>query len=363
MADSSDPRAIPPPAAARPGHVGATPAGAPLPDVPLYARQDRALGHITIQRPAPPASAANALTPAMQRQFAEAIVRWGRDPNIYAIVLDAGVGATFCPGADQTDRCHPALSIAARAALLAEETRLIWQVECCVKPMASLIDGTIAGLGAGLALMGTHRVAGAGYSLAMADPQTGLSPAAGSTAALARLPANIGLYLAVTGTGIGRADAYALGLVTHCIDRQHFEGIRQGLADADPIDPLLDDLHRHPGDGAMTGLRPAIERCFAHDTGLAILEALTLESGENRSWARQTAAVIAGAARDDLEITLQQVRMARGRDLKETLEREHHLAVLGLLRLAGKPIADAAVLASAHELVLPPRPQSLVALS
>ena len=80
---------------------------------------------------------------------------------------------------------------------------------------------------------------------------------------LARLPGAIGAYLALTGRRLGRADAFALGLVTHCIDARHFDEIERGLADADTVDPLLDGLHEAAGPGELRPGGAAIDDCFS----------------------------------------------------------------------------------------------------
>ena len=77
------------------------------------------------------------------------------------------------------------------------------------------------------------------------------------------MPDAIGMYLALTGRSIGRADAYRLGLATHCIPAGRFGEIRAGLADADTVDPLLDDRHEDPGPGELEPLRAVIARCFS----------------------------------------------------------------------------------------------------
>ena len=70
------------------------------------------------------------------------------------------------------------------------------------------------------------------------------------------------MYLALTGRSVGRADAYRLGLVTHCIPAARFAEIRGAVADADPVDPVLDDAPRGPG------CRRASRRCGRDDRPL-----------------------------------------------------------------------------------------------
>jgi enoyl-CoA hydratase len=186
-----------------------------------------------------------------------------------------------------------------------------------------------------------------------------------------------------------------LGFVTHCIESAHFAAIRQALADADPIDPILDDRHERKAPGELTVLREVIARCFGQPTVEEIIAALKSETGSAKSWAETTLATLATKAPASLKITLQQLRIAGGRDLKDALELEYRMASHCMLRpdfqAAIATASDGAAtqlssaiarwtpstlsevtpdmvdeifaLSGARELVLPPRPQSLVALA
>jgi enoyl-CoA hydratase len=355
------------------------------PRMDLLARRDRALAHVTMQRP----DALNALTREMKSAFAAALGGWVSDPNIYAIVLDSSVPGAFCAGADLAEFREPLQRLDEILDIQAEETRLLWQIECCVKPMVSLIDGLVMGSGVGISMFGTHRVAGDGYSFAMPETGIGYFPDAGATYFLGRLPDHMGVYLGLTGARVRRADALALGLVTHCIRRKHFDDIRRALTDADPVDPLLDDRHERQAPGELAALRPAIARCFGGETVEQIIAALSAETGETRAWAERTLATLAQRAPASLKITLRQLRTAAASDLKTALEMEYAMATGCLARadfqegirtlLIDKgstprwtpaTLADvtpgmveaAFAPAGGRTLVLPPRPRSLVAL-
>ena len=114
------------------------------------------------------------------------------------------------------------------------------------------------------ALYGTHRVAGERYRFAMPETGIGLFPDDGVSWAFARMPDEIGMYLALTGRAIGRADAYRLGLVTHCISGRELRR-DPGRDGAMPIRSIrvLDRRHEDPGPGELDALRPAIARCFS----------------------------------------------------------------------------------------------------
>jgi enoyl-CoA hydratase len=140
------------------------------------------------------------------------------------------------------------------------------------------------------------------------------------------MPDAVGMYLALTGASIGPADAYRLGLATHCIPAAHYGKIRAGLADADPVDPLLDGLHADPGPGTLEALRPVIARCFSADSVPAILARLQAERGPQAGWAEGVQHDLAQRSPLSLAVTHRLVRLARGLDLRATLIHDYRLA-------------------------------------
>src|SRR5262245_10676703 len=220
-----------------------------------------AAGVVTLNRP----RALNALTSAMRAEIGAAFAAWKSDPQVYAALILSATDRAFCAGGDVLEMVECGRrSLDEARRLLAAEYALNWQLDCFTKPTVSLIDGVVMGSGVGITLYGTHRVAGERYRFAMPEAGIGLFPDDGASWALARLPDEVGMYLALTGRAVGRADAYRLGLATHCIPAARFAEIRAGLSDANPVDPMLDDRHEDPGPGELEALRPAISRCFSN---------------------------------------------------------------------------------------------------
>ena len=290
----------------------------------LVVGREGAVGLLTLNRP----RALNALNTAMRASIAEALKKWATDPEIYAVVLAASGGKAFCAGGDVRELVDWVRGDAAKARLsIAEEYRLVWQIDCFPKPIAVLIDGLVMGSGAGISMFATHRVAGPNYAFAMPETALGFFPDVGATVFLGRLPGAIGTYLGLTGERIGRADAHALGIASHCIDPEHYPSIRKALADADPVDPLLDGLHKDPGEGPLAARREAIDRCFGAGDIPAILARLEAETGEHGEWARAALARLAKASPTSLAVTLRQLREGKLLGLKAALEREHRMSV------------------------------------
>jgi enoyl-CoA hydratase len=283
-----------------------------------------AAGLLTLNRP----HVLNALNTGMRASMAAALRKWASDPEIYAVVLAASGGKAFCAGGDVRELIDWVERDLPRARQsVADEYRLVWQIDCFTKPIVALIDGLVMGSGAGISMFATHRVAGPGYQFAMPETALGFFPDVGATVFLGQLPGAVGTYLGLTGDRIGRADAYQLGIASHCIDPEHYPAIRQALAAADPVDPLLDSLHADPGQGPLAARRKAIDRCFDATDLPAILARLEAEGGEHRDWARAAREKLAKASPLSLAVTLRQLREGRSMGLKDALEREHRMTV------------------------------------
>lgn len=269
----------------------------------------------------------NALDSGIKAALAKEIPRIARDPQVYAAIFRAAPGRMFSAGGDIREFYDLARRDAALAAAeCAREYGLIWLVDCFSKPSVALIDGAVMGTGAGIVQALTHRVAGAGYRWQMPETAIGFFPDNGIGWHLARMPHEIGIWLGLTGTAIGRDDARWLGLATHAIDARHFDAIAAGLAEAEPIDPLLDSLDEPVGEPPSKALAPVIERCFSAPTVAGILARLAAEPTE-RAWCDATAATLAGRSPTALEATLQHIRRARHLDLRQTLALDYRLAV------------------------------------
>ena len=275
----------------------------------------------TLDRP----QARNALDNNLKAALSTAIPKSARDADIYAIILRSSRPGVFCAGGDVRELASLAASDPAAAArALAAEYTLVWLLECFSKPVVALMDGTVMGGGAGITQVNTHKVAAETYGFAMPEVHLGFLPDDGVAHALGRLPGAIGEYLALTGRRIGRADAYALGLVTHCIDAAHFDHIERGLADAQPVDPLLDALHRDPGAAEIAAARPLIDKCFGGASIEDIVARLRTESG---AWAAGAIADIERASPLALKVAMRHVRQSRALDLRQTLSLDYRLGV------------------------------------
>jgi enoyl-CoA hydratase len=283
-----------------------------------------AAGVVTFAR----ASALNALTIAMRATFHDALVKFARDPQIYGVIIQSAHPKAFSSGGDVRELLQLAgKDIGAARKALADEYALNWRHECFSKPSIALIDGIAMGSGVGVTSYGTHRVAGERYSWAMPETVIGYCPDVGAAHTLSHMPWPIGIYLALTGYSVGRADAYWLGLVTHCIPATRFPEIVNAIADAQPIDELLDGMHVDPGeDQPIKNNSELIRRYFSGTTVEDIFEALKCAPKDDQAFSAPLLADIEKRPPLSLKVTLRHVQEAKARDLRQTLMVDYRLA-------------------------------------
>ena len=285
----------------------------------------KAMGLVSLDRPA----ALNALDRRMRERISAAYRIWTRDIGNYCVVVESAHEGVFCAGGDLRELARLAREAPAEArACAAQESLECWTLDRFGKPNVALIDGYHAGSGVGISLHGTHRVAGEAYRLAMPEVAAGYFPDAGGGWFLARLPHEIGMYLALTGRPLGRADAYRLRLATHCIGRRHFAAIKAALAEAEPVDQVLDALHEtpEPGPDSLLPLADAIEACFSATSVGEILARLDGLAGPHGPWAGEVAADIRRHSPMALAVAFALLRRGRRLGLKEVLELDYRVA-------------------------------------
>jgi len=269
----------------------------------------------------------NAITTAMRSAIAASIPRIARDPNTCALIIQAAGEKAFSAGGDVREVVALAREKPDEARRsIAEEYELCWLLECFSKPTVSLIDGVVMGSGVGLTAYNTHRVAGERYRFAMPETGIGLFPDDGVAFVLSGLPDEMGMYLGLTGRQVGRADAFRLGLATHCMPAARFEEVRAALADAQTVDPLLDGLHVDPGPGELAPHRDVIRRCFSGLSVEDIVARLKSERYDGKAFAEGALADLERASPLSLKLTFRHIREAGALGLRLTLVRDYRLA-------------------------------------
>jgi enoyl-CoA hydratase len=289
-----------------------------------------AAGLVTLNRP----QALNAVTHGMVLALAERLADWASDGAVTRVVVTAAGERAFSAGGDlralyelgRSERLDEAL------AYWRDEYRLNALIKHYRKPYVSLIDGVVMGGGVGVAIHGSHRVAGDRFRFAMPEAGIGFFPDVGASWFLPRLPGELGTYCGLTGERLDAADGVAAGLATHRVPSTRFPELVEALCGNVSVDAVIGAFAEPvPGadGGDLMAHRPAIDRLFVADRVEAILAALDAEAAENvadAAFARATAALIRTKSPTSLKVTLELLRRGRMLDFDECMRGEFRVA-------------------------------------
>jgi enoyl-CoA hydratase len=280
-------------------------------------------GVITLNRP----RALNALNLTMVREMRRALDAWAQDPGVTRVIVQGAGEKAFCAGGDirrltelgQTGQREEALSF------WREEYQLNVRIKRYPKPYVALIDGIVMGGGVGLSLHAPYRVAGERYLFAMPEVSIGFFPDVGATYALPRVPGQAGMYLALTGERIKRADAMMLGLATHAVDGARMDALRQALVAGETVDEALSRASVDPGPAPLAAERALIEACFSAESVPAVLNRLDEAARSGSDFAARTAEVIRTKSPMSLNIAFEQVRRGGSLTFEEAMKVEFRI--------------------------------------
>lgn len=256
-----------------------------------------AIGEIQLNRP----NALNALTQSMLASIEHALMRWKTDPNIACVVVYSLNDRAFCAGGDIKQLyAYRDGSPPQPEPFFSQEYRVNTLIHQYPKPYIALLDGITMGGGAGISMHGDYRIGTERLRFAMPETGIGFFPDVGSGYFLNQLPHFIGRYLGLTGKVINIADAYPLGLITHCVASQDIPRVLNALRDCDfsnskhstralidtcltrfttSYEALLPSLlsslpSTHPQETSCWSQRHLIEACFQHETWPQLLSSL-----------------------------------------------------------------------------------------
>ncbi len=182
---------------------------------------------ITLRRP----EAANSLTMQMGRELMDVSIRVDEDPSVRAVVL-TGEGRMFCAGADLKDFPPAGPEMSTRIKELT--TYLHAAVSRFTRmdaPMICAINGTAAGAGMSLALIGDLALAADSARFTMAYSRIALTPDGSSTYFLPRLVGlRRSLELCLTNRMLSAQEAENWGLVNRVVPADELQSEAQALA-------------------------------------------------------------------------------------------------------------------------------------
>ena len=284
----------------------------------LTAHRGRAL-IITLNRP----EALNALNREMCLSIHRALIDGLGDSEVDRVIIEGNGDRAFCAGGDVVGLYHSGRAGSSEfEGFFHDEYRMNQTIAVYGQDYVALMDGVTMGGGVGLSIHGRYRVATERTLFAMPESGIGLIPDVGGTHALARLPGEIGVWLALTGARLKAADCVYAGIATHHVAADRIPLLRELLSDKDePVVEILDTLHTDPGPSMIEPLRDAIDFHFSHDT----VEVIQASLAEGDDWARAQHDVIARMSPTSLKLGLRGVRMGAGQSIEAALRTEYRM--------------------------------------
>jgi len=290
-------------------------------DAHVLFEQRGALGIATLNRP----RALNAMTLDMYRTLAPQFEAWRVDSSIRAVLMRGAGERAFCAGGDvravYNAQHTPFGRDDYKTALFTEEYQFIRGLHRYPKQYITLNHGITMGGGVGLSVNGRYRIATENTVFAMPEVFIGSIPDVGATRFFNLCPGRIGLYLALTGTRIGAADAMYCGFFTHFVPLERFENLIDMLADGD-VETAMARCSAKPGKSELAAVQPEIDRCFGLPSVEAVRDAVQTVDAE---WARAASASMERASPASLKIVLRQLQLGAGMDLEQALTLEFRI--------------------------------------
>ncbi len=301
------------------------------PEAPVLIEVRNRVGYLTLNRPA----GLNAVTTPMVRMLHGQLQDWAADEDIVAVVLRGAGEKAFCAGGDIRslyDSYRNGESL--HHEFFEEEYALDQYIHAYSKPLLALMNGFVLGGGMGLVQGASLRVISERTRMGMPEVGIGYFPDVGGSYFLPRLPANLGIYMGLTGNHVDSADALYAGLADYCVPYERFTELDEQLVQQDWKTPAMHSLtalldamgSTELPDAPFETLSPAIEQHFSHDTVAAIRQSLADESRpEYRDWAADTLRVIDSRSPLSVCVTLEMLRRGRTLSLAECFRMELHL--------------------------------------
>lgn len=202
--------------------------------------RDGVVATIRLNRP----DSANSIDVPMADALLVAARDLAADEAVRVVVL-TGAGRFFCLGGDVKSFVDPASDPSAVVTRITDSLHLaIEQLATMEKPLVTAINGTAAGAGLGLAMLGDMAIAVRSARFTPAYGAIGLSPDAATSWLLPRL---VGLRqaqsLVLMNANIDAGEAARLGIVTEAVEDERF---------AERVREVANELARIPGRSAGT---------------------------------------------------------------------------------------------------------------
>jgi enoyl-CoA hydratase len=275
------------------------------------------LGKILLNRP----KALNALTHGMSLAIEAALREWAGDDGVAAVIIRQAGERAFCAGGDV--RQFPEKGAAFMHQYWRDEYRLNALIRHYPKPYIAFVDGIVMGGGVGVSVHSSHRIVTEHVGFAMPETAIGLVPDVGASYVLPRMPGEIGLFLGLTGTRLGTADAMAVGFGTHHLMRADLDRVEEELASGtEGVDVVLGRHRREPGPAPILTQRAEIDRHFGQPTLREVMRSLAADGSDFATAMRATLATRSPTA---LALTFRLMREGRRKSFEDCVRMEWNI--------------------------------------
>jgi enoyl-CoA hydratase len=285
-----------------------------------------AVGFVTLNRP----KALNALTHEMCLALDAKLKAWETDDTVKAVLIEGAGEKAFCAGGDIVKLYNEGKSGGDYPYhFYRDEYLLNTRIKHFPKPYIALIDGIVMGGGVGVSVHGSHRIATERTLFAMPESGIGLFPDVGGTYFLPRLEGELGMYLGLTGARLKTADSVFAGIAQSYIPSEKLPALKDALAayeftgDANAdVDKVLAGFTADTDAAPIAETLPAINRHFAKDSVVAIIESL---QAEGDAWCAKTADSLLTKSPTSMKLTYQQLRRGASLEFDDCMRQEFRM--------------------------------------
>lgn len=272
----------------------------------------------------------NSLSIELMERFKDLVFKYASDKVLWTVIWKAYTDH-LCTGVDLYSiytEMHKTKSLKRIRDYYKSAYQVSFWLATLDKPFMPLLQGDVAGLGAGMALSAGFPLAAENSRVSLPGCRYGsLGAEGGALFKFSRLPGRIGEYLMISGKTLHSADVVHVGLATHFMpaDRAEFLQERMSEVHSNDLPTLLnamDPFTDEPEDSTIFKYFDSINRCFEKDTVEEIMQALREET-EHVEWAKNTLAAMEKASPLAMAITLKVARLGRFLPLRNCLNLEY----------------------------------------
>jgi len=280
------------------------------------------LAILSLNRP----KAYNALDFETIQTIHQLLKNWQEDPSIQLIILRSEMDKVFCAGGDikavyqnQNDTDYARIFFRLKYDLNA----ILYNYP---KPIIALINGLTLGGGMGLSMHATYRVVNENALLGMPETTIGFFPDVGSGYFYNKLPAPLGLYLALTGTLVAPAEALMTGLASHYIPCRKWGDLITDLkecSDKITIENCLERYHEPKEISSSFPFLDVINECFDARSVEEIFECLKKHPSQFAKGCYET---LLTKSPTSLKVTFRKFKQNKGWSLQDVLTQDFALS-------------------------------------